>query len=48
MSAKIVYVVYGSRSEISQLIAFLVSGEMCFLSAMTQRSLSKRQEWISK
>lgn len=30
MSAKIVYVVYGSRSEISQLIAFLVSGEMCF------------------
>lgn len=30
MSAKIVYVVYGSRSEISQLITFLVSGEMCF------------------
>lgn len=30
MSAKIVYVVYGSRSEIIQLIAFLVSGEMCF------------------
>lgn len=30
MSAKIVYVVYGSRSEISQLIAFLVSGEMNF------------------
>lgn len=30
MSAKIVYVVYGSRSEIGQLIAFLVSGEMCF------------------
>ena len=30
MSAKIVYVVYGSRSEISQLIAFLVSAEMCF------------------
>lgn len=30
MEAKIVYVVYGSRTEISQFISFLVSGEWAF------------------
>ncbi|MCX4295074.1 hypothetical protein EEL34_14975 [Muribaculaceae bacterium Isolate-039 (Harlan)] len=30
METKIVYVVYGSRTEISNLIAFLVSGEWAF------------------